>query len=71
MKKPQKPLIDKKGEVRELQASDEVRLSPLAATFPELAARSEAHKRGRPKTLAPKRLQSFKLSPDVIDAIKS
>lgn len=64
------PLIDKQGEVRPLQAGDAVRLRPLADAFPELAAFAK-RRRGRPKSAAPKRLHTFKLSGDIIDAIRA
>jgi uncharacterized protein (DUF4415 family) len=43
----------------------------LRDEFPDLAEYSRKRKAGRPKSAAPKRLQSFKLSPDVIEGIKS
>lgn len=74
-KKKYTPLIDKDGEVRELTAADmkHVRFTPLRDSFPDLAAYSARQKkrlRGRPRSKAPKKLQSFKLSPDVIAAIR-
>ena len=71
MTKQRKPLIDKKGEVRPLTAKDKVTLKPLREDFPELAAHAEKRKVGRPCVAKPKRLQSFKLSQDVIEGIKS
>jgi uncharacterized protein (DUF4415 family) len=73
MSKRKKPWIDKDGEVREMTDADirHVRWTPLRDSFPELAAYSAAKKRGRPKSAAPKKLQSFKLSQDVIAAIKA
>ncbi len=71
MKKPYKPLIGEDGEVRPLRKDDKVRVSMLRDSFPELAAYAVARKRGRPKSVSPKQLQSFKLSPDVIEAIKN
>ena len=70
MKKTHKPLIGKDGEVRPLRADDEVRVSMLRDSFPELAAYARKRKVGRPKSAAPKQLQSFKLSPDVIEGIR-
>jgi len=68
-------LIGKDGEVRGLTKEDlpYVEFTPLRDSFPELAAyaRERKKQRGRPKSAAPKKLQSFKLSPDVIDAIRS
>ena len=77
-KKPKKyePLIGEDGEVRPLRKSDKIKVSWLRDSFPELAEYSRereqtlARQRGRPKKVAPKKLQSFKLSPDVIDAIR-
>lgn len=75
MPKPRKPanrpLINSEGQVRKLRANDTVVLSPLRDHFPALAAASRAKKRGRPPIAAPKKLQSFKLSPDVISAIRT
>lgn len=42
---------------------------PLKDVFPALAEYSEKRRVGRPKVAAPKRSKSFKLSPDLIDAI--
>jgi uncharacterized protein (DUF4415 family) len=69
--KKQKKLINKNGEIRELEKNEEIELTPLSAKFPELAEYSISRKRGRPKKDAPKKLQSFKLSQDVINAIKA
>jgi len=44
---------------------------PMGELFPELAAYSAKRKVGRPKSQSAKRLQSFKLSPDVIEHIKA
>lgn len=71
MKKQAKSRIDKHGEVRPLEKMDVVKLSPLRDDFPELAAASEKRKAGRPKKPNAKKLQSFKLSPDVIADIKA
>jgi uncharacterized protein (DUF4415 family) len=69
MPKRHEPFIDTDGEVRALRKGDRVKLSMLRDSFPELAAHAEKRKAGRPKVDAPKRVKSFKLSPDVIDAI--
>lgn len=73
MPKKYEPLISEDGEVRPLRKGDKIRVTMLRESFPELAAYSRRMKRrrGRPKSKAPKRLQSFKLSPDVIDAIRA
>ena len=71
MKKPSKPLIKKNGEVRQLQANDTPRASRLSESFPELAAQAQKRKVGRPKSANAKQLQSFKLSPDVIEGIRN
>lgn len=71
MKKPPKPLMDKKGEVRPLEKADVVTFSMLRDDFPELALESVKRKVGRPKKANAKKLQSFKLSPDVIADIKA
>jgi uncharacterized protein (DUF4415 family) len=74
-KKKSRPLIGKDGKVRGLTAADMpyVEFTPLRDSFPELAAyaRERKKQRGRPKSAAPKKLQSFKLSPDVIDTIRN
>ncbi len=53
-----------------MRAGDTVRLRPLAEDFPELAAFAK-RRRGRPKSASPKRLHTFKLSGDLIDAIRA
>lgn len=45
--------------------------TPLSAMFPGLAAHAVKRKVGRPKSANPKKLQSFKLSADVIESIKA
>lgn len=45
--------------------------TPLSAMFPELAAHAAKRKVGRPKSANPKKLQSFKLSADLIEGIKA
>ena len=69
MKKKPAALIDEDGEVRPLRRNDTVRFSRLRDHFPELAEFAEKRKRGRPKVEAPKKVKSFKLSQDVIEAI--
>jgi uncharacterized protein (DUF4415 family) len=71
MQKTHKPLVGKHGEVRPLRKEDKIQVSMLSDSFPELAAHAKKRKAGRPKSAAPKRLQSFKLSPDVIDSIRN
>jgi uncharacterized protein (DUF4415 family) len=66
-----RPLTDKGGEVRELTAEDFRTARPLRDEFPDLAEYARKRKAGRPKSVAPKRLQSFKLSPDVIEGIRN
>ena len=70
---PRKPLIDADGEVRELTEEDFRLFRPIAEVDPgmvtAMAALREKRLRGRPKSPAPKRVKSFKLSPDVIDAV--
>ena len=68
--KKHKPLIKKNGEVRELTDEDFIIARPLRDVFPDLAEYSLKRKAGRPKSDAPKKLQSFKLSPDVIEGIR-
>jgi len=70
MRKKQKPLINENGEVRPLRKGETTKFTPLRDSFPELAAYAKKRKAGRPKSAAPKQLQSFKLSPDVIAAIR-
>lgn len=48
-----------------------VNARPLSELLPELAAYAVRKKAGRPKEPGAKKLQSFKLSPDVIDAIRA
>lgn len=69
MSRKRPPLIDKNGEVRELTAHDKVKATLLREAFPELAAHSRKML-GRPKSPNAKKLQSFKLSPDVIEGIR-
>jgi uncharacterized protein (DUF4415 family) len=71
MRKTHEPLIGKDGEVRPLRKGDKVRASMLKDSFPDLAAHAQKRKVGRPKSAAAKRLQSFKLAPDVIEGIRS
>jgi uncharacterized protein (DUF4415 family) len=66
-----KPLINKNGTVRLLRKDDSPRLKLLRDVFPELAAHSEKRKAGRPRIANPKRIQSFKLSADLIADIKA
>ena len=66
-----RPLTDKSGEVRELTDDYFVTARPLRDEFPDLAEYARKRKAGRPKSVAPKRLQSFKLSPDVIEGIRN
>ena len=70
MAKKHKPFIDKEGEVRPLAATDTVSFLPLRDVFPDLAEFSAKRKRGRPKSAAPKKLQTFKLSAEIVDAIR-
>ncbi len=65
----QKTLIDDDGEVRALTDDSNLRAVMLRDVLPNLAAHSQKRKVGRPKVAAPKRTKSFKLSPDLIDAI--
>ncbi len=58
-------------DVPELTAAFFKNAKPMRQMFPELAAYAAKRKRGRPKSAAPKRLQSFKLSQDVIDGIRN
>jgi uncharacterized protein (DUF4415 family) len=67
MKKKPRPWTNKAGEVREL--TDEFFRAARPFTDAELAAIG-APPRGRPKSANAKKLQSFKLSPDVIAGIK-
>lgn len=70
MPKKSPPFIDKHGEVRSLRAADKVKMTPLKHQFPDLAEFSLRRKRGRPKSLSPKKLQTFKLSAEIVDAIR-
>ena len=70
MPKKSPPFIDKQGEVRPLTAADKVSFIPLRDIFPDLAEFAAKRKRGRPKSLAPKKLQTFKLSAEIVDAIR-
>jgi uncharacterized protein (DUF4415 family) len=67
MKKTKKPWTNKDGEVRELTA--EFFRTARRLTDDELRAIG-LPPRGRPKLPNAKKLQSFKLSPDVIEGIK-
>jgi uncharacterized protein (DUF4415 family) len=69
--KNQKPLTNKQGKVRELTEEDFLSAVPLAEVFPELSSFSLKRMRGRPKSDSPKKLQSFKLSGDLIDKIRA
>lgn len=71
MKKTSKLLINKDGEVRTLRKDDNVKANLLRDSFPELAKHAQKRKIGRPKSANAKKLQSFKLAPDVIEAIRS
>ena len=69
MKKPFPPLYDEQGEIRSLQRGETPEATLLCEDFPELAAYSEKRMAGRPKSANPKRVKSFKLSVDLIEAI--
>jgi uncharacterized protein (DUF4415 family) len=71
MRKTHKPMVGKDGEVRPMHKGDKVRASMLKDSFPDLAAHAQKRKAGRPKSAASKKLQSFKLSPDVIEGIRN
>lgn len=58
-------------DVPELGADFFKNAKPLKEAFPELAAYAEKRKVGRPRKEGAKKLQSFKLSPDVIAGIKA
>jgi len=71
MKKQSTSLIDDSGEVNPLNESMDIQFSLLRNTFPALAEYSEKRRAGRPKIAKPKKLKSFKLAQDVIEAIVS
>ena len=69
MKKSKRPWTNKEGEVRELTDEFFRDAVSLKEADPELYAIWQ-RSRGRPKSANAKKLQSFKLSPDVIAGIK-
>ncbi len=67
-----KPLTTKAGQVRELTAQDfdtAMRFSDLPEELQK--GLMSLKKRGRPAVAAPKKVKSFKLYPDLIEAITS
>jgi uncharacterized protein (DUF4415 family) len=79
MKKRSKFLLYEDGSKIKLDGDDVPELTdaffknakPLKEIFPDLAAYAEKRKVGRPKSANAKKLQSFKLSPDLIESIKA
>lgn len=71
MKNTHKPMLGKDGEVRHLRGGEEIHATMLRDVFPDLAAYAKKRKVGRPKSAAPKQIQSFKLSQDIIEGIRN
>lgn len=64
------PLTDKDGEVRELTKADLGTFKPAKDVLPKELL-SVLPKRGRPKSVSPKKAVSIRLSDDVLDAFKA
>ena len=65
-----KPLIDNKGEVRELTDEDLAKFKPAGEVLPALL-KTKLMMRGRPKVDNPKKTISIRLSDDVLEYFKS
>lgn len=65
MKKRRKPLIDAKGEVRELTKADIARMRPATEVIPEIVE-AWRRSRGRPPKATTKQQITLRLSPEVL-----
>ncbi len=65
MKKRRKPLIDAKGEVRELTKADIARMRPATEVVPEIVD-AWRRSRGRPPKATTKQQITLRLSPEVL-----
>lgn len=65
MKKRRKPLIDAKGEVRELTKADIARMRPATEVVPEIVE-AWRRSRGRPPKATTKQQITLRLSPEVL-----
>lgn len=73
LRPPLRPLTDDEGEVRELTEEDFVGMRPIAEVDPGMlkAVAEWRNKGGRPKAAAPKEHIGFRLSADVVEAIRA
>ncbi|MEH6467813.1 MAG: BrnA antitoxin family protein [Porticoccus sp.] len=61
-----KPLTDKSGEVRELEAEDFKTMKPVSEVLPDLVE-LQRRSRGRPKSDNPKQQVTVRLDSEVVD----